>query len=325
MDYFNKTWQKHGDNSRYTTEIDKRLFASEALDVKMLPDGGVVYFLNRCRCSALLISLQVSVCAIGFAQKGSIDAATQAQIAASVAVERIQVGEPGSGANLVPVTFQLKNTSAQAIYAFSYAVTARYADGSSQSQSGSVDLLALYAQRMRISAADEHFLPPLLRPGEVFSCPPQSVPVSRRNEPPVGAEVEIRMLVFEDRTAIGDERQIASEFRRRQADAVLIAGVLDDLRSAQKAGDPVGVLERRSKDISAGIAKEPNGRTVGSVTVIGPDGIESRVEQRSARATHLQWAMSDRGDRTKMAARLLDYEQYLQALKLHSVRAGAKQ
>ena len=122
-----------------------------------------------------------------------------------------------------------KNISGLTITALSYSIQARYPDGSTNSAGGgNVDSVALLLPGNEKGA---------FAPG-VINMLTADIPLDSRGAVPVAAEVTLRMLVFDDRSAIGDAGEISRVALSRRGNAKMMSDVLDAVGKALQSPDP---------------------------------------------------------------------------------------
>lgn len=187
---------------------------------------------------------------------GRPDRSQSAEIAKAVGVQVDTIQTPASGARQTTVSLQLHNLCQKAVYSISYSVKAVYADGSDTVSRGQgFDLLPTYIQ----SGLDgSQNTASLLRPGETYRTS-VSVTVAKDGSAPVAATVEILMILFEDRTALGDAREIQSVLRMRAQAAQWYAGVAEDLKTVARSTNIFSAIEARRQDLLAGRVAIPSG------------------------------------------------------------------
>ncbi len=269
------------------------------------------------------------------AQNRTISAQARAALASVIVVERVDIGPvevTDKGYGRAPVTIQAKNISQKAIYAYGYSLTATYADSSTELRDRQgVDLLAVYIQRSQLPPAQQRLLPPLLRRGEAFTHPAGSFPLDDDKAPPIMVEASITSVIFEDRTAVGDSKDIQRFFDSRKDQVEFHAGFIEDLKLLLQADDPLKAVEARAEDLAAGRARGKDGRIEGLTILTDPQGKEiGRRDSRHSRAEFLKSAVSgpkvDRqGLRDRITAKIGQEERYLQILRPQSLRAEAGQ
>ncbi|MGB7620836.1 MAG: hypothetical protein WBN92_00645 [Terriglobia bacterium] len=147
-----------------------------------------------------------------------------------------------SGASRVSLDIELQNNSRQVITAFHYQLRLRFADGRTAPSEGSEDLIKnLAIARMQ---------PEIASPSLTFS--PNTTRQITRNFAvrsggtiPLSVEVFPSLVVFEDRTAIGDPGEIEKAAASRKAEAEYLAGLIADLTNVAASKDPASALASR--------------------------------------------------------------------------------
>jgi hypothetical protein len=231
-----------------------------------------------------------------------------------------------NGKTAARLRLELRSTSEKTIYAFGYAVMARYADGSTESKNGlSVDLLPLYFEQSIVPETGRKFLTPLLRHGETYTDAGflSNFPLDSSQSLPISVQPNVTMLLFEDGSAIGDSKLVQQIFDARRAQAEEIAGVIQDLRDILQADDPLKAAAVREEDVLAGRAKDKDGNPVGWTTFTDSEGkLIHKTDWRQARAADLQNAlMGTNGEKSQIVARIAKNEQFLTMLKEHAAPA----
>jgi hypothetical protein len=168
-------------------------------------------------------------------------------VEAALKVKGISVRSPFTspqlqGASVVPLEIEFVNVSHQAITAFEYRVRIRFSDGRDAPSEGGEDLIK--------DMATARLLPEIADPNATFA-PGAHRKIARNltfragGAMPVGVEVYPSMVLFEDRTALGDANAIAKAAAHRKAEAEYMAGLIADLDSAASSNDPATTLASR--------------------------------------------------------------------------------
>jgi hypothetical protein len=195
---------------------------------------GVTVAVPAIRCAVLATSL------------GSIALAGDLSLETSLHIDRVLVFAVRSGSQ---AEIQLRNVSGKAITAYSISLLVRYADGTERQTSFTDDLLPVAAvQKLRVAPVSPNAT---LNPGEIHTKV-QPLPPGRDGSAPVYAAGAVKMVVFDDRTARGDAKEIQfiSAERRSQSDDAV--EVLADLRAARQASNPRKALNERIGRLRSG-------------------------------------------------------------------------
>ncbi|MGQ9916119.1 MAG: hypothetical protein ACUVS7_01750 [Bryobacteraceae bacterium] len=163
----------------------------------------------------------------------------QTRIEDAVEITAVAIRHSPTTKGYATVEFEMRNRSPQVITAWSARVVARYADGYAESKDAKVDEVAYLLPPQKHLA----WKPGSVRKGRV------DLFVGALNDLPISAEVMVQMLIFENRTAVGDETEIWSVKKLRMTmakDEEEKANQIDEALSSQ---DPKGrlraVLDRR--------------------------------------------------------------------------------
>jgi hypothetical protein len=128
------------------------------------------------------------------------------------------------------------------------------------------------------------------------------------------------MLIFEDRTAIGDPIEIQRTLLSRKLQAEQFAGVIEDLDSIASAENPIKAAEERTRELASGKALDRNGKPMDLTSATTAQGrMTVRTDLQAARAQGIKVALSGtNGDKVKIAAKLEDLREHVRVLRLHS-------
>ncbi len=140
-------------------------------------------------------------------------------------VVNIQTTIGGAVNGRVQTEMSIRNDSPKTITALAWTVEGKYADGTIEDHSGTVDLI----NELLVPEKSELFLPGITRKI------PDALPLGAKGEKPVSVSAHLTVVVFEDDTAIGDQVRIhrIEADRRSQArlvneDLVALDAVLKD-------------------------------------------------------------------------------------------------
>jgi hypothetical protein len=153
----------------------------------------------------------------------------------------------------VPVEVDLQNFSLKTITAYSVAFVGHYADGSERTQGRTEDILAdTVMSRVpgnRVISSPGTLNSHEIRPVKIF------VPLGPGGLPPTDVTAKVTMVIFEDRTALGDPFWVQTTFDGRKKASEADGALLAELRKllarpeVQDASEP-----DRTKLIQRGIA-----------------------------------------------------------------------
>jgi len=242
----------------------------------------------------------------------------QQRIDKAVLVESVKVDYDHMTDGHFPVEVRLRNTSPQPIYAVTWAVTAKYADGSSKTQSSGYDLADRYlAGDEREKPAHPEQIKPF-RSGDDFAAT-----MTLMGPRPTGVECRISLVEFEDRTVLGSKEEIQKLIHGRNVAITRLSEILGDIKAADGAQDPVkGLADRRSAILAEAAA---NGDK--RVTRVGPSTVTTLLSYRAAYLANL--SASAHGDKDILKAiialQMRHYEAHLKVLTTHSVLQEAAQ
>lgn len=165
----------------------------------------------------------------------------QTRMEDAVEVATVAIRDSPTGKGYATVEFEMRNKSPQVITAWAARVVATYANGQTESGDAKVDEVAYLLPVQKHLA----WKPGSVRKGQV------SVFRSTANDLPVSAQVTVRMLVFEDRTAIGDEWEISSFRKGRMTIASQEEQKANQIEAALSSPDPKArlreILDRRQR------------------------------------------------------------------------------
>jgi len=130
-----------------------------------------------------------------------------------------------TGGTVIPVDIEVQNMSAKTITAFTVSVSTRLGDGTEKSRETSVDCLG------KIIDPGEHADQPFT-PGSVRHLRGDA-DRDRDGLAPIYVDGQVTMVIFEDRTAIGDPSAIREALQLRARRSQYFADLLADVRSAQ--------------------------------------------------------------------------------------------
>ncbi|MGO9096042.1 MAG: hypothetical protein ACLQGV_12535 [Bryobacteraceae bacterium] len=173
---------------------------------------------------------------------------TQAQTLDDVSVSVAVKGAVNGRAEL-EVT--LRNGSQKIITAWAWSSEGRYADASTRSHSGTVDVITDLL-------GPDKFL--AFRPGTSRTFE-DSLPLGPSAGLPVSAVVHLTMVAFDDDTAVGDPAEIGGFSATRKSMAASEAEELDQVEKAVKGPSPKDALraviaDRSAKSRGAGISRQ---------------------------------------------------------------------
>jgi hypothetical protein len=133
----------------------------------------------------------------------------------------------------------VRNVSSRAITHFSYSVLARYADGTKQTTSGNVDLLAalMFDELGPLLSAQSPSSFERLGPNDSRKIT-ALFPLSGEGLAPVSVTTTIVMVAFDDNTALGDPTQIRDLQYQRMLGVQMASALVSDLRSVKNSPSP---------------------------------------------------------------------------------------
>ncbi|HLN02861.1 MAG TPA: hypothetical protein VK335_26465 [Bryobacteraceae bacterium] len=149
----------------------------------------------------------------------------------------------------VQAKISLRNDSPKTIVAVALTTEARFADGSLQSQSQTIDWIS------DLLSSKNVFYPGLTRSIETH------LPLGLKGDKPVSAVATLDMVVFEDDTSIGDRGSVARLGASRKSMAALEAADLDQIQKALKAPAPKDAIremiqQRKARGESGGLLRQ---------------------------------------------------------------------
>jgi hypothetical protein len=167
----------------------------------------------------------------------------------------------------VHVTAELENFSGKTITAYAVTFIAGYADGVQREQSLTEDILG-ETVLSRVPGVTVPTSAGTLNPHEVRPVK-MSLPLGAGALPPVSATARVTMIIFEDRTAVGDPHWIQTVFDGRRTSSQQDEALLTELRELlarpeiRRSGEPEQtsalrealagrIAELRSAGVSAG-------------------------------------------------------------------------
>ena len=154
------------------------------------------------------------------------------------------------------------NISPLTITAWSYSIQAQYPDGSASSGGGNVDNVSA------LLAGNEEGA---FRTGVTHGLTAR-LPLDGRGEAPLAAEATLRMLVFDDLSAVGDPQEIIRLAASRRAMGKMMGDLLEEVEKARQSPDP-------KRELDALVAKHKSEGMVwvqlGPVFDKGPGAFES--------------------------------------------------
>lgn len=134
----------------------------------------------------------------------------------------------------------VRNVSSRTITHFSYSVLARYADGTEQTTSDSIDLLSLLMLdelRPLLGSAQSPSSFERLDPGDSRKIT-ALFPLSAEGLAPVSVTTKIVMVAFDDNTALGDPTEIRDLQYQRMLGVQMFSALAADLRSVKNSPSP---------------------------------------------------------------------------------------
>ena len=159
--------------------------------------------------------------------------------------------EHGVSNGLAQVNVTLRNDSQKTISAWMWSVEARYADGSTESHSGTVDVVSdLLESNKGLS-----FRPATSRTFQ------DAFPLGAHADLPTSAVASLSMVVFDDDTAIGDRVRIARLAASRRSLAADAAEELVEIQKAVKDPSPkeairAALVDREAKRPGGGMLRQ---------------------------------------------------------------------
>jgi len=198
-----------------------------------------------CFLSALAVAAPAQTCSssLGAAapvlRQGSASVFTRdSSVEAILEVARVSIGSPGRRST-VPVEIEFRNRSWQVITAFEFRFRVQYPDGKEFTSASGSDLIESSAAAVLPGTGAEPFSPGATRNVT------RNVPLGPDRALPVHAEVYPTAVLFADRSALGDGKQIAATLDARAAEAEEMADVIGDLETALASDDPQRTLAAR--------------------------------------------------------------------------------
>jgi hypothetical protein len=142
---------------------------------------------------------------------------------------------PSSARTCLPVTFRMHNVGAKAITAYRVSLALRYADGSTSTSGWTEDCAYTIAEMTTPGVIP---IPnSTLNPGESHVIT-QSILLARGSEKPVEITPSVTMLVFDDRTGLGDPGMIRKVFEGRQQAGKELSELLSEVHEAEGSRNP---------------------------------------------------------------------------------------
>lgn len=175
----------------------------------------------------------------GLTHNAAVEAALQVKHAS---VSSSQISTVPAGAMMVSLAIEFENNSKQVITAFSYHLRLRFAGGREAPSEGGEDLiknLAIAKNQPEIASPSLTFSPGTTR--QIT----RNFTVRSAGVAPVAVEVFPSMVVFEDRTALGDAGEITKMAASRKTEAEYLASLIADLEGVAASKDPATALATR--------------------------------------------------------------------------------
>jgi len=166
-------------------------------------------------------------------------------------VVKIQTELGGTINGKAQTDITLRNDSPKTITAWAWTVEGKYADGSTSSHSGIVDVISDLLAPNQSQA---------FRPGVTREFH-DALPLGPYGERPISVDTRLTMLVFDDDTAVGDGHRIARFASSRKSMAALEADELDEIQKALKDPAPknavrAAIAERQARGQSGGMLQQ---------------------------------------------------------------------
>jgi hypothetical protein len=178
---------------------------------------------------------------------------------------------------LANLEVRLRNVATKEITALTGAYRAVYADGTERVAHGWGEDLVGFAASLRTVVGSA---PPgsTLKPGEEITLR-LTTPLDTRGNPPVRVSVGITMLLFADRTACGDRRDIDRMLRSRVRSAAELAEALDSGRRLLAAPQPESALDARVSELAAQGRRSVEYSYLAILAALWKTGEPSRLDQ----------------------------------------------
>ena len=148
--------------------------------------------------------------------------------------------KPLPGAAAVPIDIELKNISGKTVTAIGLVLVSHYPDSQERQSDVSIDRVGSIIE----SNPDKR--PPFL-PGTVEHTE-SSVGLGPAGSLPLFVEGRVTMVIFADRTAVGDTNVIRAALVQRSSEARYYGGLVTDLRAALADPDIVAAFTRSQQE-----------------------------------------------------------------------------